>query len=360
MRAGELYIGMMSGTSLDGIEAVLVDFSGSNLKELGLIHQDFPQALRQRLLALLSCPEISLLELGEIHTQLGEVYAQAVQKLLIETQVTKDQVKAIGNHGQTVYHHPHGAYPFTLQIGNNSVLAARTGITVVGDFRSMDMAYGGQGAPLAPIFHQAFLADPKKHVAVLNLGGIANVSILYSKELIAAFDTGPGNGLLDAFMQQHFNQPYDKNGELARSGQINQALLKELLIDPYFAKAPPKSTGKEYFHLNRWKLDNTADTLATLTEFSAQTITDALKAYKIDTLLVTGGGAFNTYLLERLQVLNPDKQVIAIQDQGIHPQDIEPLAFAYLAKLRMDQIYLDLNHVTGSTQPILLGKIFKH
>lgn len=358
MNANELYIGIMSGTSLDGIEAVLVDFQNHKLKELGLIHQDFPTALRSQLLNLLNNPEINLLELGEIHTHLGQCYAKAVDHLLKKTGVSKSQIKAIGNHGQTVFHHPYGAYPFTLQIGNNSVLAAQTGITVVGDFRSMDVAHGGQGAPLAPIFHQAFLAKPHKNIAVLNLGGIANISILHGEKLVAAFDTGPANGLLDAFMQKHFNKPYDKNGDTARQGKIESNLLNQLLDDPYFKKDPPKSTGKEYFNLEHWDLNNSLDTLTTLTELTAQIITDALQGYQIDELLVTGGGAFNRYLIERLCDLNQDKKVFNIQDQGIHPQAIEPLAFAYLAKLRMDSTYLNLAAITGSNQPVLLGQPF--
>lgn len=342
------YIGMMSGTSMDGIEAVLVDFSNGELKQLDLIHHDFPKDLQCSLFDMLALKDISLLEFGKAHTYLGECYAKIVKDLLQKTKIPAKEIIAIGNHGQTIFHHPETPHPFTLQIGNNSVLAAETKITVVGDFRSLDMAYGGQGAPLAPIFHQAFLSVPQKTIAILNLGGTANVSILSDNKIIAAFDTGPGNGLMDQWMQQHFNKPYDKDGLEARRGKVNETLLAKFLQDPYFAKAPPKSSGREYFNLT--KMPQNVD-IATLTELTIRSILDALEPFKVDEIWACGGGAFNLFLLERLGAHS-------IANKGIHPQAIEPLAFAYLAKMRMENQRIDLNHITGSNTPLLLGQIF--
>ncbi len=343
-----LYIGIMSGTSLDGIDAVLVDFAGEAPHLIALEHSDFPAPLHTRLRSLTASQSSSLIALGEAHTALGEAYAEAVTRLLEKTGFKSQDIQAIGNHGQTLFHHPQGPYPFTMQIGNHSVLAARTGIPVVGDFRSLDMAYGGQGAPLAPLFHLAYLGDPHKKIALLNLGGIANVTILAGHTLVAAFDTGPANGLMDEWMQKYKEKPYDQNGEEARNSQVDPVLLSHLLQDPYFAKRPPKSTGRDYFNLS--KLPESVS-MATLAELTIQSIQQALVPFQVDEIWASGGGAFNGFLLERLGAHS-------IAEKGWHPQAIEALAFAWLAKMRMEHKKFDLGKITDSSQPLCLGQIF--
>lgn len=345
----DLYIGMMSGTSLDGVDAVLVDFAQPLPQLLGFLHVDFSDTLQAHLRLMSTSQTASLQMLGEAHTALGECYAEIVALLLQETQCETAAIQAIGNHGQTLFHHPEAPHPFTLQIGNHAVLAARSKIPVVGDFRSLDMAYGGQGAPLAPLFHQAYFAQPGKNIALLNLGGIANVTILNGSRIIAGFDTGPANGLMDEWMQQHHGKPFDENGTEARNSIVDSTLLTRLLSDPYFAKIPPKSTGREYFNLARLPQNIS---IATLAELTVQSIQAALKPYAPDEIWACGGGAFNLYLLERLGARS-------IAEKGWHPQAIEPLAFAWLAKMRLAQYRFDLRSITGSTQPTLLGQIFQ-
>jgi anhydro-N-acetylmuramic acid kinase len=231
----------------------------------------------------------------------------------------------------------------------------------------MDMAYGGQGAPLAPIFHQAFLATPGETTAIVNIGGIANVTLLEGSKLLAAFDTGPGNTLMDTWMQTHHQQEYDQNGDLARTGKILPELLTTWLKDPYFEKPFPKSTGREYFSTLPPSYDYEAsnmiqtnvNTLTTLTELTAQSISHALAPFKPKQILICGGGAFNTYLIERLQSLNPQAHLGSVAEKGFDPQDIEALAFAYLAKLRFENTALDLRGITGSNSPAsLLGVVY--
>lgn len=362
-----LYIGLMSGTSLDGIDAILADCSNDIPKVISAHSQPFPNDLQQKLKAMIASQNTALLDLGQIHTYLGECYAKAVLVLLAQAAIRPEGIKAIGNHGQTVFHHPQAPYPFTLQIGNHAVVAAKTGIPVVADFRSIDVAYGGQGAPLAPLFHQAALSQPNEKIAVVNIGGIANVTVLNGHELIAAFDTGPGNGLIDAWMEHCFQKAYDDNGNSARNGKLIPQLLSLLLEDAYLHKSPPKSTGKEYFNLN-WlnaaeqnlKALNPADVLATLTELTARSITNALLPFSVNKLWICGGGALNSFLIERLQQLNFDKQVASIAAIGLNPFWIEPLAFAWLAKMRIENQRIATNKITGSQadRSLLLGQIY--
>jgi len=368
------YLGLMSGTSLDGIDVVLADLASSTPQLIAAQHFEFPDTLRETLLTMTTSTQANFVDLGEAHTWLGECYADAVLQLLDQAQIKAQEVSAIGNHGQTVFHHPCQPHPFTMQIGNHSVLAAKTGIPVVADFRSLDIAYGGQGAPLAPLFHQAFFARPSKNIAVLNIGGTANVSILKGKELIAAFDTGPGNTLIDAYMQTYFDQAYDQNGKLAKSGQVDQNLLQLLLEDEYFSKPPPKSTGKEYFNLNWLGQSRDAtlptygnthaehtlshiDILSTLTELTAVSISQALQAFAIDEILICGGGVYNDFLLERIKYHNPKTPIENTMSQGLNPQWVEAAAFAWLAKMRLEEKRFDLVTLSGSNQPVLLGQL---
>lgn len=356
------YIGLMSGTSCDGIDGVIADFESSMPKTLARLHHPFPGNVKAALKHIITEQACALNNWGRTHTALGECYAKLVNALLKKTALSAHDIQAIGNHGQTLCHHPHGDHPFTLQMGNHAVLAAQTGIPVIGDFRSMDMAHGGQGAPLAPIFHQVFLATPGEVTAIVNIGGIANVTVLNGTELLAAFDTGPGNTLMDTWMQTHRGQAYDDNGDTARSGTIEAELLATWLKDPYFAKPFPKSTGREYFAAAipaHPVIPATCDTLTTFTELTAQSISNALHPFKPNTIQICGGGVFNTYLMERLAALNPGTHLGSVSEKGFDPQDIEALAFAYLAKLRYENTPLDLRKITGSRIPAtLLGVLF--
>lgn len=361
------YIGLMSGTSCDGIDGVIVDFEAATPRTLMRLHHSFPEQLKATLKQIITEQACTLNDWGNTHTALGECYADLVHDLLKEASLFPRDILAIGNHGQTLCHQPNGESPFTLQIGNHAVLAARTGIPVIGDFRSMDMAYGGQGAPLAPIFHQAFLATPGETTAIVNIGGIANVTVLNDTKSLAAFDTGPGNTLMDTWMQTHRQQEYDQNGDLARTGKVLPKLLATWLNDPYFAKPFPKSTGREYFsallsscdHEAGHRIPGNINTLTTLTELTAQSISHALAPFKPKQILICGGGALNAYLMERLHNLNPQAHLGSVAEQGFDPQEIEALAFAYLAKLRFENTALDLREITGSNSPAsLLGVVY--
>ena len=358
----------MSGTSCDGIDGVIADFESSVPKTLARLHHPFPPHVKAALKQIITEQATSLMLWGKTHTTLGECYAALANTLLKNAGLSAQDIQAIGNHGQTLCHHPNGDHPFTLQIGNHAVVAAQTGIPVIGDFRSMDMAYGGQGAPLAPVFHQAFLATPGETTAIVNIGGIANVTVLHGTQLLAAFDTGPGNTMIDSWMQTYHSQEYDQDGALARTGKVLPKLLATWLRDPYFAKPFPKSTGREYFSALGTSpspaLRPTSPTgeevnfLTTATELTAQSISDALRSFKPKQILICGGGAFNTYLMERLQSLNSKAHVGSVAEKGFDPQDIEALAFAYLAKLRFENTPLDLRKITGSRVPAsLLGVI---
>ncbi len=352
------YIGLMSGTSCDGIDGVVADFKGIRPETLGRLHHPFPANLKASLTAIIEKQASSLQTWGTTHTALGEAYAKLVMALLDQTRLSPDDILAIGNHGQTVCHQPNGDHPFTLQIGNHAVVAARTSIPVIGDFRSADMAHGGQGAPLAPLFHQTFLVDPHELTAIVNIGGIANATLLDGSTILAAFDTGPGNTLMDTWMQTHHKQAYDKNGALARTGKVLPELLTRWLKDPYFEKPFPKSTGREYFSDLLPSCDQ-VNTLTSLTELTAQSITDALRPFTPQKIWICGGGTFNAYLMERLTDLNPKTQLASVAKKGFDPQDIEALAFAYLAKCRYENIPFDLSRITGShSSNNLLGVIF--
>ncbi|MDO8954268.1 MAG: anhydro-N-acetylmuramic acid kinase [Gammaproteobacteria bacterium] len=373
----KLYIGVMSGTSLDGIDCVLVNFNGKKMQLIAGLHMAYPKALREKLLKLCQDFTINVKDLGCLHTELAENYSLAINALLNNTKTPAAKVCAIGNHGQTIYHYPEGKFPFTMQIGNAAVIAARTGIPVVADFRSMDMAMGGQGAPLVPAFHLSVFAKKAKNIAVVNIGGMANVTLLSSwipdragndnKNSILGFDTGPGNVLMDAWIQLHKKQPFDKNGAWAKSGKLNMDLLKALMSEPFFKRKPPKSTGRELFNLNwlksklvKFKGIQFEDVQATLLEFTAQTITLGMKLakFKADEIYICGGGAFNHTLMLRIAALNPEANVDTSSKLGIDPSWIEAMAFAWLAKQTMEGKPGNLPSVTGAKQACILGAVY--
>lgn len=364
----ELYIGLMSGTSADGIDASLVDFSDGNIRLVDFVHQPFADDLKADIQHA-SNPDtlIALQVYGALDAKLGQQFAEAANALLTKAKIPASSVKAIGSHGQTVHHAPDNRFPFSLQIGDPNLIAEKTGITTVADFRRRDMAAHGQGAPLVPAFHQAVFSHPNEHRCIVNIGGIANITVLPADQTAAVtgFDTGPGNTLMDQWIHKHQGRNYDSNGAWAKTGAINGKLVALLKQDAYFQAQPPKSTGKEHFSL-RWLEQNTAlsdysaeDVQASLCYLTAVTICDAIQKYAPETgrTLICGGGAHNGFLL-RLIRRNLAHPVASTETQGIHPNHVEAMAFAWLAKQRMNNLPGNLKEVTGAHHPVILGGIY--
>ncbi|WP_045757625.1 anhydro-N-acetylmuramic acid kinase [Xanthomonas albilineans] len=362
-----LFLGLMSGTSADGIDAALVRFNAAGRAQLCL-GRTYAWAPRQRaaLIALGEGGNIASLDaLGQLDAEVAIAFADATRRLLDEAGVAPAMVRAIGSHGQTVRHRPLADPAFTWQLGDGNRIAELTGIATVCDFRRRDVAAGGHGAPLMPAFHAAMLGATHEDRAVLNLGGIGNLTLLPAHGQVRGFDTGPANALLDAWCQRHLDQPYDAGGVFAASGQIDADLLQRLLGDPWFALAPPKSTGREHFHL-RWleaHLDTTAlmpaTVQATLLELTATTIADALLAQQPATqqLLVCGGGVHNPLLLARLQAHLPGMEVASTQSLGLDPDYVEAMGFAWLARQTLAGLPGNLPSVSGARGPRILGAI---
>lgn len=372
MASRDYHIGLISGTSVDAIDCALGDFSGTTPVLVASHSEAIPAELRQRLLTHCSPDATTLPALGRMDVELGERFATGVLHLLDKAGVTPRDITAIGSHGQTLYHSPDGDFPFTLQIADPSVIAARTGIMTVADFRRMDMALGGQGAPLAPLFHQAAFHDPERRRAVLNLGGIANLTFLPGSpdEPVSGLDTGPASALMDGWILRHQGSTYDSDGHWARSGSVHAELLQQLLSDPYFARPAPKSTGREYFSSN-WLDDRLrvtgleslppADVQATLLELSARTVADGLRwgDTRPEQLVVCGGGARNGALMQRLRELAPDIEVLDSGELGIAPDWVEGMTFAWLARQRLERRAVDCTRLTGASLPALLGGIYE-
>jgi anhydro-N-acetylmuramic acid kinase len=362
--AGDLYIGLISGTSLDAIDAALVEFT-PNPVLLAAHSEPIPPALKQTLFKFIQ-PEFNELDrLGQADVELGYCFAHAIAQLLHKAQLKSADICAIGSHGQNVRHRPNLTPPFTLQIADPNIIVAETGIATVADFRRADLAQGGQGAPLAPLFHREFMKSTQKNRAIVNIGGIANVTLLAKdNDSILGFDTGPGNGLLDAWIKQHKNLDYDANGQWARSGKINPRLLEKLLADPYFQKSPPKSTGKEHFNLDWLSAavthEQPEDVQATLTELTAQTIVNAIatQQWSAGEMIIYGGGVHNIFLLERLATLAPHYTLLPSDKVGIAPDWLEAMLFAWLAKLRIEKTPVDTRAITGARQPVILGGLY--
>ncbi|MBO9880625.1 anhydro-N-acetylmuramic acid kinase [Xanthomonas sp. D-109] len=362
-----LFLGLMSGTSADGIDAALVRFGhdGNPKLQLGRTYAWAPQQ-RAALIALGEGGDIASLDaLGQLDAEVAIAFAEAALRLLDDARVAPAAVRAIGSHGQTVRHRPLANPAFTWQLGDGNRIAELTGIATVCDFRRRDVAAGGHGAPLMPAFHAAMLGAAHEDRAVLNLGGIGNLTLLPAHGAVRGFDTGPANALLDAWCQRHCGQPYDAGGAFAASGAVDADLLQRLLADPWFALPPPKSTGREQFHL-RWLeacLDIPAPTpasvQATLLELTAATVADALLAQQPGTrqLLVCGGGVHNPLLLARLQARLPGVQVQSTQAQGLDPDYIEAMGFAWLARQTLAGLPGNLPSVSGARGPRILGAI---
>jgi anhydro-N-acetylmuramic acid kinase len=371
--AAELFIGLMSGTSLDGVDGVLADFSDDRIAVKAYATAEFPVTLRTELLALNTPGDNELHRAALAGNGLARAYAGVVHQLLADSGIAAGAIAAIGAHGQTVRHRPleFDDVGYTLQISNPSLLAELTGIDVVGDFRSRDLAAGGQGAPLVPAFHRALFARADETVAVLNIGGISNLSLLPASNapdgaIVLGFDCGPGNALMDHWCQTYQGQPFDRGGQWAASGQVQPQLLAQLRADPYFAKAPPKSTGRDLFNPT-WlasQLGTTAmapaDVQATLTELTASTCAADLLSHGKDSklLIMCGGGALNDHLLGRLRALLPGVKVVASTDQGLPPQQVEAAAFAWLARCTVRREAGNLASVTGARGARVLGAIY--
>ena len=361
----------MSGTSLDGVDAVLVDFSDNKPALIESYSHPIPDKLKEELLDTIQPSwQGSLLNIGTLDQKLGKLFADAVNQLLKLTPIDKSQIKAIGSHGQTLWHQPTGEHPFSLQLGNANIISELTAITTVADFRGRDIAASGQGAPLVPAFHAQYLTHPTRNRIILNIGGIANITFLPSTDnhssQVSGFDTGPGNGLIDAWIKSHTEKSYDHSGQWAKSGNILPDLLEDLLDDPYFSTPPPKSTGKEYFNLH-WlhkKLNSkfsacaTKDIQATLTALTAYTI--AKHCNNCDEILICGGGVHNKYLIELLeQYLKNKPTILSTESAGIDPDWMEAIAFAWLAKQTLENKPGNLPMVTGAKGSRILGAIYQ-
>jgi anhydro-N-acetylmuramic acid kinase len=372
VRGSGYFLGLISGTSADGIDAALLRVE-PRLEVVAARTSAYPAAVRERVIALAtSRASIALDDYGRLDVEIGECFAAAALALLREAGIDPAQVDAIGSHGQTVCHRPGGAHPFTLQIGDASVIAEHTGILTVADFRRADVAAGGQGAPLLPALHAAVFADAAIPRAILNLGGIANLSVLGDGHDVLGFDTGPANCLLDAWAARHLGSARDEGGAWARSGHVDADLLAHWLGEAYFAAPPPKSTGREVFNLD-W-LDARlltaaapADVQATLLRLSARTIADAVRRYGRGAreVYACGGGVHNSALMDALRsefaALGPGPSALAFDTTaalGLDPDFVEAAGFAWLAHARLAGEPGNLPSVTGARGPRVLGGVY--
>lgn len=377
MTAGssKFYLGLISGTSADGIDAALVRFDSDDAHaRCDLVHGHtfaWDDGLRARLIALGQGGDCnSLDELGTLDVRISQAFADAALQLLDQAGIAPAQVRAIGSHGQTVRHRPAGTagdgrWPFTMQLGDGNVIAESTGIATVADFRRRDVAAGGHGAPLLPALHAALLRSNDETRAVLNLGGIANLTLLPRHGAVRGFDSGPANALLDAWCQRHTGNAFDAGGAFAASGTVDASLLARLLAEPWFAQPPPKSSGREQFHLHwvdaRLRGDERAqDVQATLLALTAASVADALRATQPDTqrLLVCGGGVHNPLLLQRIAAQLPGLQVESTAAHGVDPDFVEAMGFAWLAREALAGRPGNLPEVTGARGPRVLGALY--
>lgn len=362
MASSELYIGLMSGTSLDGVDAVLMDFSGDRHRIVGDAFVPYDEALRVQLLGMHETRFDELHEAALLGNKLAQMYAAATRGLLRKCGVQAEEVQALGCHGQTIRHRPEAGY--TTQLGNGAVLAELTGITVVCDFRSRDIAAGGQGAPLVPAFHHALFAHPSIHRVIVNLGGIGNLTDLPASGRVRGFDTGPANMLMDAWIRKNTGASFDKDGVWAASGTVVDGLLAALLGHEYFSRKPPKSTGRDLFNLAWLELyltgvEDAADVQATLLALTAASVARDIRSYCAGTreVYVCGGGARNTALLSSLKAALPQMTVSTTSDLGIDPDWVEACAFAWLARQALHLRPGNLPTVTGAIGSRVLGAI---
>ena len=373
--ADDFYIGLMSGTSLDGIDAALVRFKNDQATVIETLCLPLVDNLKKEIKSLINPGDNEINRLMALDVQLAQAFSEAVNKLIKKAnnlKLTKETIVAIGSHGQTIRHFPTAEHPATLQIADPNVIAEVTGITTVADFRRRDIAAGGQGAPLVPAFHEQLFCHTKKNRVILNLGGIANITILPADKNIpvTGFDTGPANTLLNHWIQQQQNKNYDDAGKWAESGQVNERFLEELLNDDYFKLTPPKSTGTEYFNaawltnkLSKFSKLSNEDIQASLTALTAITVSDAInkhatKIASVDEVIVCGGGVHNECLLQKLSEGLPDIEINSSAEYGLDPDYIEATAFAWLAKQTMEHKVGNLPNVTGAKRAVVLGGVY--
>ena len=359
--AKELYIGIMSGTSLDGVDVVLCNISSRQCKLLSSLEYPMPLALKTDILAMINS-ESTLEQMGQLDHRLGLLFTEAVGALIIRENIDISQIKAIGSHGQTLWHAPFGKNPFSMQLGDANIMTVKTGIAVVSDFRRKDVALGGQGAPFAPAFHAFLFSSLSDHVAIVNIGGMANITVLDEK--LIGYDTGCGNVLMDMWILKHQDLAYDKDGAWAKEGKVIYPLLDRMIDDDYFSQAYPKSTGREKFN-EAW-LDNCindigigasrpTDIQRTLAELTAISIANEVLKFNRDIVLLCGGGAKNAFLVERLKVLMPSIEVAIAQNADM----IEAMTFAWLAYKRLHKEKVNLKDVTGASDNAILGGIYE-
>ena len=362
----DLFLGLISGTSADGIDAALVDFAGGAARlRFGRTYPWDP-ALRAQLVALgQQGASLSLDAIAELDVRVARAFAEAANLALADSGVPARSVRAIGSHGQTLRHRPWGPYPFTLQLGDPSTIAERTGIAVVADLRRRDIAAGGHGAPLLPGLHAALLHAPDEDRAVLNLGGIANLTLLPARGPVRGFDTGPANALMDAWTLRHLAEDFDRDGAFAARGRVDPALLERLLDDPWFGQPPPKSTGRDHFHLGwveaRLRGDESpADVQATLNALTARTVAQALLATQPATarVIACGGGVHNPALVAALAAALRGVVVESTAAHGIDPDHVEAMGFAWLARQTVLGLPGNLPSVTGAAGPRVLGGVY--
>ncbi len=364
------YIGLISGTSMDAIDAALVNFSGTKFNVIHYSQLPISPSIQHELFSVNS--ESNIASITRLDIILGRLFAEAVQNILKKTNTRPEDIQAIGCHGQTVLHRPEAPCPTSLQIGDPNLIAHLTGINVVADFRRMDMAAGGQGAPLAPIFHTYAFRQHSSPCVVLNIGGMSNITCLPSENdktsSVTGFDTGPGNVLLDGWIGSHLQLDMDKDGKWAASGKSQPELLKHLMDDDYFKLAPPKSTGRDYFNLD-WLMNKLEsfkhklkpeDVQATLVELTATSIATAIEKYaaKTNLLIVCGGGAHNPVLMDGLSKRLPMHTIKSSQEFGVSPDAVEAITFAWLAKCRIEGIATSQPSVTGATASQILGAVY--
>ena len=364
----DYYIGLMSGTSVDGVDCALVQFFGDQPRLIATHFEPIESSLREDILQLCSGKNIDLELYGNTDVSIGQLFARAAITLLANEEIERTAIRAIGSHGQTIFHHPQGDTRFTLQIGDPNSIAQISGSTTIADFRRKDMAAGGEGAPLAPVLHRNCFQSASSDRVVLNVGGIANITVLNKDGTCLAFDTGPANVLMDYWIGKHQQKNYDKNGDWAASGNIIQPLLKLLLNEPYFSRTTPKSTGRELFNglwleekLQKLGLDLAiTDVQATLLRFTIDSIVNGIrKTSQPAEVYVCGGGVHNNAFMNDLQVQLSDCNVLSTAKLGIDPDWVEAIAFAWMAKQTNEGRTIDTTPFTGAAQATVLGGIYK-
>lgn len=364
----DYYIGLISGTSVDGVDCALVQFDGDQPKLIATHSEPIESGLREDILRLCGGKNIDLELYGNTDVAIGQLFARAALTLLTNENIERKAIRAIGSHGQTVFHYPQGATRFTLQIGDPNSIAHLTGITTIADFRRRDMAAGGEGAPLAPLLHRNCFQSASTDRVVLNVGGIANITVLNKDGTCLAFDTGPANVLMDYWIAKYQQKNYDKNGDWAASGNVIQPLLKLLMDDPYFSKKAPKSTGRElfngpYLEEKLQKLGQnlaTSDVQATLLRFTIDSIVNEIRKTSQPTeVYVCGGGSHNNAFMDGLQARLRDCNVLSTAKLGIDPDWVEAIAFAWMAKQTSEGRSIDTTPFTGAAKATILGGVYK-